>query len=182
MPPLFSVTTPAVPSDSPVPREQIVPRHRGALVRYASRLLNGAAGAEDVVQEAFARYWAQPIETVAGHEAEWLFRVCRNLALDVLRKEARHGLREKLDGEASHEDHPGRILEQAEARRLLAAMVAALPANQQEVIRLKFEHGFSYKQIAQITDLSIGNVGFLIHTAVARLRRDWNRLQKGEST
>jgi RNA polymerase sigma-70 factor (ECF subfamily) len=38
------------------------------------------------------------------------------------------------------------------------------------VIRLKFQHGLSYKQIAQVTTLSVSNVGFLIHTGLKILR------------
>ena len=64
-------------------------------------------------------------------------------------------------------------LESAEAQAAVRLAIAALPENQQEVIRLKFQNGFSYKEIARITGLSVGNVGFLIHTAVARLRREF---------
>ena len=38
------------------------------------------------------------------------------------------------------------------------------------MIRLKFQAGFSYKEISRITGLSMGNVGFIIHTAVKSLR------------
>ena len=48
-----------------------------------------------------------------------------------------------------------------------------LPRNQQEVVRLKFQNGFSYKEISRITALSVTNVGFLIHTAVSRLRAEF---------
>ena len=49
-----------------------------------------------------------------------------------------------------------------------------LPANQQEVIRLKFQHGLSYKQIAEVTQLSVSNVGFLIHAGLKTLRQRLN--------
>ena len=52
-------------------------------------------------------------------------------------------------------------------------LIGQLPHNQQEVVRLKFQNGFSYREIARITELSVTNVGFLIHTAVTRLRRDF---------
>jgi RNA polymerase sigma-70 factor (ECF subfamily) len=52
-------------------------------------------------------------------------------------------------------------------------LIDRLPPNQQEVVRLKFQNGFSYKEISRITELSVGNVGFLIHTAVARLRTEF---------
>lgn len=49
-------------------------------------------------------------------------------------------------------------------------LVGNLPDNQQEVIRLRFQGGLSYKDIAAVTGLSVGNVGFLLHTAIATLR------------
>jgi len=48
-----------------------------------------------------------------------------------------------------------------------------LPPNQQEVVRLKFQSGFSYKEIARITELSVTNMGFLIRTAVAKLKSEF---------
>lgn len=81
------------------------------------------------------------------------------------------------DGEAERvttaEPRPGRDLEAAETYAALLRMIEHLPPNQQEVVRLKFQNGFSYKEISRITELSVGNVGFLIHTAVARLRTEF---------
>jgi RNA polymerase sigma-70 factor (ECF subfamily) len=55
----------------------------------------------------------------------------------------------------------------------LLRLIDRLPANQQEVVRLKFQNGFSYKEISRITELSVSNVGFLIHTAVTRMRAEF---------
>ena len=52
-------------------------------------------------------------------------------------------------------------------------MLAGLPDNQQEVVRLKFQDGLSYKEIAGVTGLTVSNVGFLIHTAIHTLRREF---------
>jgi len=68
---------------------------------------------------------------------------------------------------------PGRALEAAETQAALLRLIDRLPRSQQEVVRLKFQNGFSYQEIAHITRKSIGNVGFLIHTAVARLRTEF---------
>jgi len=38
------------------------------------------------------------------------------------------------------------------------------------VLRLKFQEGLSYREIAAITDVSVSNVGFLLHTALKTLR------------
>lgn len=152
-----------------------VERHQAPLLRYAARLLHGDADrARDVVQDTFVRLMAQPRDQVEGHLAEWLFTVCRNRALDVLRKEGRvsffaEGQAERL---TAAEPRPGSGLEHAEAHAAVLRLIGHLPPNQQEVVRLKFQNGFSYKEISRITSLSVTNVGFLLHTALARLRKE----------
>ncbi|MEN8713450.1 MAG: sigma factor-like helix-turn-helix DNA-binding protein [Verrucomicrobiales bacterium] len=37
-------------------------------------------------------------------------------------------------------------------------------------MRLKFQGDLSYKEISEVTGLSVSNVGFLIHTGIKRLR------------
>lgn len=128
--------------------------------------------AREVVQEGFFRLCAEPRERVESHVREWLYTVCRNLAIDVRRKERRM----RAIGDDAAEEHPspdappGDAIERQEAySRVLGAMQALSP-NQQEVVRLKFQHGMSYKQISEVTDLSVTNVGFLLHTALKTLR------------
>jgi len=152
-----------------------VERHQAPLLRYATRLLRGdVERARDVVQDTFVRLMAQPPSEVGDHLAEWLFTVCRNRSLDVLRKEGRMKLFEEGQAErlSAPEPRPGAGLERAETQHAVLELIGRLPPNQQEVIRLKFQNGFSYKEISRITSLSVGNVGFLIHTAVTRLRRE----------
>jgi RNA polymerase sigma factor (sigma-70 family) len=152
-----------------------VARYQAPLTRYATRLLGDTERARDVVQDSFARLLAQPRDAVDGHAVEWLFTVCRHRALDVLRKEGRimrfeEGAVERV---ADAAPLPGHKLEREETHTALLRLIGLLPPNQQEVVRLKFQNGFSYKEISRITRLSVTNVGFLIHTAVARLRREW---------
>ena len=81
------------------------------------------------------------------------------------------------EGEAERvtaaEPRPGRALEASETHAALLRLIGCLPPNQQEVIRLKFQNGFSYKEISRITEHSVSNVGVLIHTAVQRLRAEF---------
>lgn len=145
------------------------------LTRYATRLLGDPDRARDVVQDTFVKLMAQPPGALDGHAVEWLFTVCRHRALDVLRKEGR--MKRFAEGQAervtTNEPRPGRALEEQEAHATVLRLIDRLPPNQQEVVRLKFQNGFSYKEISRITALSVSNVGFLIHTAVARLRADY---------
>jgi DNA-directed RNA polymerase specialized sigma24 family protein len=38
-------------------------------------------------------------------------------------------------------------------------------------VRLKFQHGMFYKQISEVTNLTVTNIGFLLHTALNALRQ-----------
>jgi RNA polymerase sigma-70 factor (ECF subfamily) len=49
--------------------------------------------------------------------------------------------------------------------------VKNLPKNQREVVYLKFQCDLSYKEISEVTKLSVGNVGLLLHTALKEIRR-----------
>jgi len=55
-------------------------------------------------------------------------------------------------------------------RSVVLKMLARLPENQQEVIRLKFQHQMSYREISRITGHSESNVGFLIHRGIKSIR------------
>jgi RNA polymerase sigma factor (sigma-70 family) len=155
--------------------QEAVARHQAPLLRYATRLLGGDADrARDVVQDTFVRLMAQSPDQVEGHVAEWLFTVCRNRSHDVLRKEGR--MKRFEEGQAERltaaDPRPGRTLERNEQTEAVLRLIGRLPHNQQEVIRLKFQNGFSYQEISRITSLSVTNVGFILHTAIKALRQE----------
>ncbi len=163
----------AAPDDADVEfLERTFKEQQAPLTRYATRLLGDADRARDVVQDVFLRLLRQDRAEVAGHAVEWLFTVCRHRALDVLRKEGRMKRFEEGEMErvAATEARPSRAVEAAETQASVLALIEQLTPQQQEVVRLKFQNGFSYKEISRITELSVTNVGFIIHTAVARLR------------
>jgi RNA polymerase sigma-70 factor (ECF subfamily) len=155
-----------------------VDRYQAPLLRYATRLVGDPDRARDIVQDSFVRLLAQPPAAVDGHLAEWLFTVCRNRAFDVHRKESRMSRFDEgqVERVPASEPRPGSALEREETHAAVLRLLDRLPHNQQEVVRLKFQNGFSYKEISRITSLSVGNVGFLLHTAIHTLRRELSAL------
>jgi RNA polymerase sigma-70 factor (ECF subfamily) len=154
-------------------------RFQAQLLRYATRLLGDPDRARDAVQDTFVRLLAQPPTAVEGHLAEWLFTVCRNRVFDINRKEGRmkrfaEGAVERV---VAPGPRPGAELEAEETQVALLRLINRLPPNQQEVIRLRFQNDFSYKEISRITRLSVSNVGFLIHTAIKALQREYSGCQ-----
>jgi len=156
-------------------------RYEKPLLRYAAWLLDDRDRARDVVQEAFLRLCGQSPDRVGDHLAEWLFTVCRNLALDLREKESR---RNRLD--QTRAIPVGHILaagfadaaEKMQLLRQILEIIDTLPDRQREVAYLKFHQGFSYKEISALTGDSVSNVGFLIHQALNTIRQ---RVHAGHS-
>ncbi|HYQ01116.1 MAG TPA: sigma-70 family RNA polymerase sigma factor [Polyangiaceae bacterium] len=148
-------------------------KHEAALLRYAASLV-GETRAQDVVQDTFLRLCSQPVESVQDHLAAWLFTVCRNRAREIRRADRRvaviQDVEEKDDMRESPDSGPIAKLERAEDLSRVAQAMAALPKKQREALRLKVEAGLSYKDIAEVMNLSVGNVGFILHQAIARVR------------
>jgi len=142
-------------------------------VRYATQITGDLDRARDVVQDTFLKLCAEDPARLDGHLAQWLFTVCRNRALDIQRKEQRMKPLDdvELATRPGREVSPAAQAEQNENTSHALRFLKHLPPNQQEVVRLKFQTGLSYKEIAGVTKLSVSNVGFLIHTALKTLRQ-----------
>ncbi len=71
---------------------------------------------------------------------------------------------------ASPDPDPSELAERRDATARVVDLLETLPASQREVIRLKFQNGFSYQEISRISGYSVSNVGYLIHTGLKTLR------------
>ena len=66
---------------------------------------------------------------------------------------------------------PDQAAEAAETKHHILSLIGGLPEKQQEVLRLKFQNEMTYKQIAEVTGLSVSNVGVILHNAINALRQ-----------
>src|SRR5262245_35536667 len=133
--------------------QQAFQAHGPALARYAASILRDEDAAQDVVQETFLRLCdASPAE-LDGHLAAWLFTVCRNRALDLQRRQERMKPLAENDWEqqVSPEPGPADLAERGDSLTVVRRLLATLPPNQQEVVRLKFQAGLSYQEISRVT-------------------------------
>lgn len=142
------------------------------LIGYATTFLHDVERARDVVQDTFIRLYQQDVDKVKGGLKAWLFTVCRNRALDVIRKERRitNLEEEQMARVPSGRRTPSERADLEERVGQVHEALNRLSENQREVILLKFEQGLSYQEISEVTGLSSGNVGFLLHTGLKRLR------------
>ncbi len=150
----------------------VVAQFERPLTLYATKMLGDVERARDVVQEAFLKLCRQEREKIEPYLAEWLYTVCRNRALDICRKESRMVRLgdAPVPAQIDHESDPSASLEAKETRTLVLDMIGSLPDKQQESIRLKFQHGLSYRQISKVMDLTTSYVGYLIHAGLKTIR------------
>jgi RNA polymerase sigma-70 factor (ECF subfamily) len=59
--------------------------------------------------------------------------------------------------------------------------VKQLNDRQQEAIRLKFQSGLSYKEIAEVMDITVNHVGVLLHNAIKTIREKLSNAIDGEN-
>lgn len=127
------------------------------LCGLARRLVDTTANAEDVVQEAFARFAALRTRPTVGCELAYLRSIVRNEARSVLRRRQireRHARRRETALQILPDD--ACILADESLR--LADQLRQLPARQREVIALRFGGGLSEREIAARLAISPGSV------------------------
>jgi RNA polymerase sigma factor (sigma-70 family) len=158
------------PDPSWVP--SVMAEYEEPLIRYAAHITGDLERAREVVQDTFLKLCHQSPAQIRSHLAQWLYAVCRNRALDVLRKERRMTGISDAQLQLQYDPVPEvpAVMEKEEQLADVLNILNTLPANQQEVIRLKFQADLSYLEITRVTNLTVGNVGFLIHTGLKTIR------------
>jgi len=150
-------------------------RYERPLISHAKAITGDLESARDAVQETFLRLSRQNVEALAPRLAPWLFIVCKNCALDHRRKIVRFDESPLNDVHAAEGLSPAGEAEHREDASILRRLVAELSPREQELVRLKFEAGLSYKEIGEALRISVSNVGVQLHNAIQTLKTAWNR-------
>jgi len=153
-----------------------VVRHESSLLSFAAAFLRDETTAQDVVQETFLRAARHPQRVLkyAGQVSggrNWLLKVARDLSVDSLRRRATER-RVKAEVEATAErasPAADAALQRKEDAARVQAAIQRLDPRLRELLLLKVQERRSYKEIAQITGLTVTNVGFLLHRAMKKL-------------
>ena len=153
--------------------DQAVRRYQKPLTRYVRNILRNLESAREIVQETFLRLWKNGLVEEGPPLRIWLYRTCRNLAIDILRKEGK--MRLLKEGEENDlvcpDELPAEKIEKQQLKAGLLQQLDTLPEKDQEVLRLKFQEELSYQEISEVTGHSVSHVGVLLHTAILTLRK-----------
>ena len=149
--------------------EAIVREHQPRLLRYANRLLRDTDSAQDVVQEAFLKLLREPPRDDNDTRlSNWLYRVTHNLCVDFIRKESRmRNHQEAIEAEESEAPFE-KMFDAEDARGRVEYALIRLSENQRAALILRIYEGKSYREIADITGMSVSNVGFHIYQGLKK--------------
>ena len=146
----------------------LLDKHGAALLFVARQRVSAKSDAEDVVQEAFIRFW-RARDRVADPVA-FLFACVRNCALDWQCERSRQIRRDEAAARGEREAPFASSLEQDERRDTIETAPRRLPAEQREVLAMKIWGGLSFPQIAEALQISANTAASRYRYALAKLR------------
>lgn len=154
--------------------EAIVSEYEKSLLRYASGLVRQYDTAQNIVQDTFIRlfkHWDEELKP-SPQIMSWLYRVAHNCAVDHIRREGRrHLLHLRHAAETGDSMPPNRgegFKISDEAERAVSAL-GALSVRERQLVILKVYEEKSYQEISEITGVTVGNVGYILHHAMKKL-------------
>lgn len=153
--------------------DELLARYQSKLFNYIRFTVRDQEQAEDIFQETFVKAIVtiqQGRYTATGKFGAWLTRIAHNLIIDGYRQE-------RSENTVSNDEAETDLLNDADlcddniemqmvAEQTLSdvrRLVDALPDNQREVVYMRFYQDLSFKEIAEITGVSI-------NTALGRMR------------
>ena len=143
-------------------------RHGAALVLFARQWAPSPADAEDVVQEAFVRFWRS--RDRAQDPAGYLYACVKRCAIDWTRSSQRRLRREEAtarSGEAALFACP---VERDERLGLIESALVRLPDEQREVVVMKIWGGLTFAQIVTALGVTLSTAASRYRYAIAKLR------------
>jgi RNA polymerase sigma factor (sigma-70 family) len=157
--------------------EELVSRHGRMVYQVCARILRNQHDAEDASQVVFMVLARKLGKLRNSRElSTWLFGVARNVSLRVMRGRERRNAREEAAAVHCVEmQDPQSEGFTREARDILDAEIAALPAGQRQAVVLRFLQGHSEKEAARASGSTVGLVSAQASKGLARLRERMNR-------
>ena len=148
-------------------------RHKNNVYSYIYFIVRNTELAEDVFQETFVKAIVtikQGRYTENGKFRAWISRIAHNLIIDNYRQEKNEQMISNDDFEIdlfnNHKFSDGTIEDEMVKDQIFAdvkKLIEYLPDNQKEVLILRYYQDLSFKEIAEITGVSI-------NTALGRMR------------
>ena len=160
-------------------------RHASIVLGIALKVIGDQSLAEDVLQETFWRVWrsASTFQAQRGSFTSWLFRIARNLAIDVYRRrnvqpqtaigadDTESILDKTPDPDANVAEQTQALLKNQQVQKALTS----LPQVQRRVIEMAYFYGMTRQEIAEATGEALGTIHTRARLGLQKLREELER-------
>ena len=156
-------------------------RHKKRIFNYINSKVSDVDVSNDILQETFIKVFKiikKGSYNEQGKFLPWVLRISHNLVMDHFRKEKRSKIIYEKDLyntfsniKSSENSLKEKIISDKTLSITLSSMINTLPDSQKEIVKLRFFENLSFREIAEINNISI-------NTALGRVRYSLNNLRK----
>ncbi len=161
----------------------LVEKHQQMVVNTCLGIVHSKADAEDLAQDVFLEIF-RTAKNFRGEAkiSTWLYRIATNRSLNFIRNKKRKGFfqsfEEAFTGGRNRDneitgnlsDQPDRMITDQQRTDLLHRAIDRLPEKQRVAFTLNKYEELSYRQIAEVMEISLASVESLIHRAKKNLQ------------
>ncbi len=171
---------------------ELLNRHQSKIYSYIYSMVGNQEVANDIFQETFTKVITKMDETYneQGKWIAWVMRIAHNATIDYLRKKKRfvdvnsnddpdYDFYERLPDEELEDAQL--TIEKGEAMGSLMKHINELPKEQREVVMLRHYYEMSFKEIAELTNVSINTALGRMRYALINLRKMFDKEHGKES-
>ena len=154
---------------------------KNELFRMALRITQNPADAEDVVQETMLKVWSRREQWGQLESMEaFCLTICHNLSLDKVRRMDRQA--QSLDAavdpaDRSHGANPEEQAVQRDRVQMVRRLISQLPEKQRSCMQLRDIEGKSYKDIAEVLDITEQQVKVNIFRARQTIKEQFQKME-----
>ena len=173
---------------------ELMNRHQAKVYSYIYSMIGSADVADDIFQETFTKVITKMDDTYneQGKWIAWVMRIAHNATIDYIRKQKRFvDVSSNYDKESNtdfydrlpDEDRVGaqEQLEKNEAKNSLMKHIAELPEEQRQVVMLRHYYEMPFKEIAELTNVSINTALGRMRYALINLRKLFDQEKEQEA-
>ncbi len=134
--------------------------------RYILKNIGNSDKANDIIQDTFEKLWINRKNVNYAKAKSYIFTTAYHIMIDIIRREKKQTSFDNINKNSLSYDK-----QYSDLKELLSQAVDKLPHKQKSVILLRDYEGYSYKEIAEITDLSVSQVKVYIYRARLFLKK-----------
>jgi len=173
---------------------ELLNRHQAKIYSYIYSMVNNPETANDIFQEVFTKVVTKMDDTYneQGKWIAWVMRIAHNATIDHIRKQKRYiDVNSWYDDEDSRSDYFDRMMDESwvdadeqlvegETKSSLMAHIAKLPEEQRTVVLLRHYYEMPFKEIAELSNVSINTALGRMRYALINLRKHFEEERQHE--